>query len=297
LLRILAILAALALGVAPAPSLAATVSCGQTAQGDAELAESCTGDVIVAGGRLNLAGHTLRGSVFCDAPLCEIVSQPGGGTVAGFGVPLSVGIAAGGQAAEGAGHIVVDGVAVHGFGTGVAARNVVLTNARISGNLWRGVDAGESIEAVGIVVRRNGEDGLHARIGGVAVDGADIADNGGSGVRALAGVIAVDAKISSNGRDGIENYSQAALVIGSEIRGNGRHGVRSDDSDCNPTDALELRASHAAGNGTGDGCAPGAPCADLVACTAPSLDEASSCDKSLVMESLSGEAWAVCSGD
>jgi hypothetical protein len=279
------------------PATAGAISCGQVAQGDAELVGSCTGDVVVSGGRLNLAGHTVHGTIHCDAPSCEIVSRPHGGAVVGFGVPLSVGIVAGAGAAEGAGNLVIDGIHVQGFGTGIAARNVVLTNSRVTGCLWRGVDALESIEAVATVVRRNGDDGLHARIGAVAVDGSEVVANGGSGVRALAGVIAVDSTIALNARDGVENYSEAALIIESRVRENGRHGVRSDDSDCDPTDVLELRGSQVQANGTGGGCGAPAPCADLVACAAPSLDEASSCDKSLVMESAESETWSSCTAD
>jgi hypothetical protein len=296
-LRASAAPAALVMALAPPPAFAAKVSCGQTAQGDAELAGDCSGDLIVAGPRLNLAGHTVRGTIFCDAPTCEIVSEPRGAAVVGFGIPLSVGIAAGGDAAGAAGNLVIDGVAVQGFGTGIAGRNVVLINVRVTGNLWRGVEAQESIEAVGVVVRGNGEDGLHARIGSVSVDGGQIENNGGSGVRALAGAIALGSTISGNGRDGIENYSEPALVLESRVRANGRHGVRSDDSDCDPADVLELRGSDVSGNGTSQACAPAAPCADLVACSAPSLDQSSSCAKSLVMESAAGESWSVCSGD
>jgi len=281
----------------PRVSEAGLVTCGQASQGDTVLGESCTGDILMHGGRLDLAGHTVHGTIACDADICEIVSSTRGGAVVGFGVPLSVGIVAGGGAVEGAGDLRVDGVTVGGFSTGVSGRNIVLTNARIAGNIWRGAEALENIEAVDTVVRRNGDDGLHARLGGVAIDGSDIAANGGSGVRALAGAVVVGSTITGNVRDGVENYSEPALVIDSRVRTNGRHGVRSDDSDCDPRDVLELRGSEVTGNGTNAACATEG-CADLVACGAPVLDERSSCDKSLQMApEAPGEGWAVCEGD
>lgn len=274
---------------------AAQISCGQVSDRDAELKESCTGDLVIRGGRLNLAGNTVYGTIFCDAPSCEVFSSPRGGAVLGFNVPTSVGIVAGNGAAEDAGDLIIDGVTVSGFGTGIAARNVVVTNSRVAGNSWRGVEALESLDAVGVTVRGNGEDGLHARLGSVAVDGSKVSENGGSGVRALAGVIAVESTIEANGRDGIENYSKPALVISSQVRSNGRHGVRSDDSDCDPTADLDLRDSQVTGNGTSALCGAGEACGDLVSCNAPLLDDTSICDRSLQMEGTAG--WSACAAD
>jgi hypothetical protein len=299
-MRRLAVLASLTLvssTFAPHTAMAGLVTCGQTSEGTTVLGESCTGDILMHGGRLDLAGHTVRGTIACDADLCEVVSTARGGTVAGFGVALSVGIVAGGGAEEASGDLRIDGVTIQGFGTGVSARNIVLTNVRLVGNLWRGAEALDNIEAVDTVVRRNGDVGLHARQGGVALDGADVSNNGGSGVRALEGAVLVESTVGGNVRDGVENYSEPALVIDSEVKSNGRHGVRSDDSDCNPRDVLELRGSAVTGNGTDASCATEA-CGDLVACSRPAVDERSSCDRSLQMKpEAPGEGWAVCEGD
>lgn len=291
-----AVISLLYVSIPPRLAAAGLVTCGQASQGESVVADSCTGDIVMRGGRLDLAGHTVRGTITCDADLCEIVSTVRGGTVAGFGVALTVGITAGG-AVEGAGDLQVDGVTVQGFGTGVSARNIVLTNVRITGNLWRGAEALQNIEAVDTVVRRNGDDGLHARLGAVAIDGSDVSGNGGSGLRSLAGAVVVGSTVASNVRDGVENYSEPALVIDSRVRTNGRHGVRSDDSDCDPRDVLDVRGSQVTGNGTDASCATEA-CADLVACEAPVLDEGASCDKSLRMEpEAPGQGWSVCEGD
>lgn len=280
--------------VANAAFAASPVSCGQTAAADSVLRESCTGDVVMEGGRLDLAGHTLHGTIYCEGELCEIFSRPEGGAVVGFGQPSTFGIVAGERGGESSGDVTVDGVSVRGFAIGIAARNVVVTNARVTNNLWRGIDAARGIEAVASVVSRNGDDGLHAGIGGVALDGCTVSGNGGSGVRALAGVVALESEIEHNRRDGIENYSKIALVVDSTVSANGRCGVRSDDSDCDPADGIEMRASEVFGNGTSEACAAQA-CADLVSCAPPAVDSASACGTTLRM----GEdaSWGTCASD
>lgn len=290
LVFVLALAATPAAAGAPRP-----VSCGQTAAAEAVLRESCTGDVVMTGGRLDLAGYTLHGTVYCDGELCAITSSREGGAIVGFGQPATFGVVAGERGEEASGDVVVDGVTVRGFATGIAARNVVLTNARVTQNLWRGVQAAQTIEAVNVVVSRNGDDGLHAGIGGVAVDGSTVSSNGGSGIRALAGVVALESEIEHNGRDGIENYSKTALVVDSTVSANGRHGVRSDDSDCEPADGIELRASEVFANATGATCADDG-CADLVACGAPAVDRESACGTTQRMGEP-GTTWDVCASD
>jgi hypothetical protein len=259
------------------------------------LRESCTGDVVLTGGSLNLAGHTLQGTIHCEGELCRVFSDPGGGAVVGLGLPSTFGIVAGERGGEESGDVHVDGVLVRGFATGIAARNVIVTRARVAHNLWRGVWAAHGIEAVASTIAHNGDDGVHAGIGGVALDGCTVARNRGSGVRALAGVVALESRIEHNGRDGIENYSGVALVIDSTVTANGRHGVRSDDSDCDPADGIELRASEVVANAAGEACDQ-APCADLVSCAPPAVDSGSACATTQRMGEPGG-SWGVCAAD
>jgi len=281
-----------------ATALARTVDCGTSFSGDAALAGSCVGDIVVRGGSLNLAGHTVRGTVQCDADYCEIYSDPPNGNVTGFGAGGSVGIRAGAGAADGAGSVAVDGVIVSGFGTGVAGANVQLSNSLVAGNLAYGVDAYVGIEAVSSIISINGGGGLHARMGGVSVDDTQVTENGGNGVRALEGVIVTGSTIADNAGDGVQNFSAPAIVVDSTVTGNGGHGVRSDDSDCFPADDLDLVNTVVTGNGLGDDCGETRACADVVACNPPLLRRGTSCDTSYqMMSGLPGMNWQACALD
>ena len=285
------------LGPAEPADAARRVTCGQTFEGEGALSSSCAGDIVVAGGRLDLRGFTVHGSIACTGAYCLVVSDPPNGAVRGSRQPGSIGISAGG-AIEGAGDLAIDNVIVAGFGTGVAAANVQVVRSLVAGNVARGVDALMGIETVDAIVSLNGDDGLHARLGGVSLDRTLVSENGGSGVRALAGVAAFETVVRDNGRDGIENYSAPAVVAGSTIVGNGRHGVRSDDSDCVPADGLTVTGSEIAGNAVDPACGSEQVCADLVACAAPAMDPASVCVSSHQMASgLPGASWGTCSGD
>jgi hypothetical protein len=280
------------------PALARTVDCGSAFSGDATLAASCVGDIVVRGGSLNLAGHTLRGTVLCDADYCEIYSDPPNGKVRGSGQPGSVGIRAGTGAADGAGSVAVDNVIVSGFGTGVSAENVLVTNSLVAGNLAYGIDAYVGIESVSSIVSINGGGGLHARMGGVSVVDSQVSENGGNGVRALEGVIATGSTIADNARDGVQNFSAPALLVDSTITGNGGHGVRSDDSDCYPADDFDLVNTTVTGNGVGEDCGDLRACADVVACNPPLLSRGTSCGTSYqMMSGLPGASWQICSLD
>lgn len=274
------------------------VFCGDTVDGSGMLAGSCAGEIVVRGGKLDLGGHTLSGSVRCDAQLCEIVSDPPNGTIRGAAEAGSYGIVSAGGALDSAGSVIVDSVIVAGFATGIAAANVQLTRSLVAGNLGHGVEAAGTIEAADSIVSLNGGDGLHSRLGGVSVTDCRLTENLGSGVRALAGVIAVRSRVADNGADGIENYSAGALVFESEVVANGRHGVRSDDSDCDPADRLELVATRSAGNGRMVECGETLVCADLVSCAPPVLGSGASCGSShRMLAGVGGETWRTCDFD
>jgi len=280
------------------PALARPVGCGETFTGSGELRESCSGDVVIQGGVLDLDGHTLTGTVRCEGDLCEIVSDPPNGTIRGSAVAGSHGIVSGEGARESAGAVRVDSVIVTGFATGIAAASVQLSHSLVAGNLGHGVDAAGAIEAVDSIVSLNGGNGLHSRLRGVSLRDCRVTENFGSGVRALQGVIVVRSTISENAADGIENYAARAVVVESEVTGNGRHGVRSDDSDCDPANGLEMVASRSTDNGTSVECGDTVACADLISCAAPVLRSASVCGTSQPMMSMSPAAsWRVCSSD
>jgi hypothetical protein len=288
-----------AVHVSATDSLAAErVRCGQSYSGDAVLDRSCMGDIVIRGGSLNLAGHTVRGTIQCDGEFCEVYSDPPNGRVEGFGVPGSTGIRAGGGAVPGSGSLAVDGVIVSGFNIGVAASNVQLTNSLIAGNTGHGVDSLVSIEAAGTIVSLNGSNGLHARLGGVSLADSEVTENGANGVRALEGFIAAGSTIADNGGDGVRNFSAPALLVDSAVYGNGWHGVRSDDSDCTPTDELALVATTVDGNGLDPECGASRPCADVISCAQPVLRRGASCQTShRMMSGLPGQSWQVCRAD
>jgi len=276
------------------------VRCGQTVDGDAVLSRSCIGDIVLRGvaPRLNLAGRTIRGTVQCQAAYCEVVSDPPDGQVRGAGEPGSVGIRAGDGANVGAGDVAVDSVVVTGFTTGIAASSVQLTNSLVADNLGYGVEALHSIEAVASIVTDNGMNGLHAKLGGVSIADCEVTENRFHGVRALEGFIADHSIVSGNGDDGVQNFSARSVVVDSTITGNGGHGLRTDDSDCTPTDGVELHRSTVVDNGLGRECGQSRPCADLVACVRPDLDSLSRCGTSHQMRSgLPGQSWQVCADD
>jgi hypothetical protein len=280
--------------VAPAADSSAdpVVGCGESYSGRAELAGDCSGDIHIRGGSLNLRSFTVGGSIVCEGDFCEVFSEPPNGAIRGGGDWASTGIAAGD------GRLVIEGVSVTGFGTGIAAGSVQAVGVIIAGNAGHGISALEGIEATNSVVTLNGHDGLHARLGTVSVTDSEVTGNRGSGIRALKGVLVSNSTVLDSGEDGVRNYAGQVLVEGSTISGSGGHGVRTDDGDCFPTGWLEIRDANIEGNALDPSCGHTRPCADVVACNLARVNGSSRCETSYRIQSgLPGESWRVCSLD
>jgi hypothetical protein len=292
-------LAVASLVAVPAALATPNVTCGQTFSGERKLGASCFGDIEIDGGKLDLAGHTVHGSIYCRAQFCEVTSDPPNGRVEGDGLPNWSGIAAVTDPDTGeVPPLAVSEVIVSGFGVGISGGNLRVSDSLVAGNTAHGIEGTYGVEVTDTIVSLNGNDGVRSQVGGVTVSGGTISENGGSGIRALEGVIVVGAQILDNQIDGVQNFAAAATVADSTVTGNGRHGVRTDDSDCFPSDLLQIADSDVTGNRRGKDCGQTGICADVVSCELPEITGSTTCETSYrTLSGTPGESWGICSRD
>jgi hypothetical protein len=272
--------------------------CRSAVSSQGTLMRDCRGEVVVSNGKLDLAGHTINGGIVCASDHCEVSSDPPNGRVLGFGDPNSFGIRSTAPVGEHGGSIALKDVIVSGFGTGVLAGSVYVEDSLVAGNAKGGIDAVDLVEMERSIASLNTGFGVRARTGSVSIHGGTVSENEFSGIYALTGVIVTDSLIHDNARDGIENYSGECLVLRTKVTHNGRHGVRSGDSDCYPSDLVEVTESEVTGNGWANYCSVGGVCADLVACDRPQVDSRNSCGTTYqMMSGRPGSNWSICRND
>jgi hypothetical protein len=128
-----------------------------------------------------------------------------------------------------------------------------------------------------------------ASAGALTVSNLTIADSGGDGIVGYRQVRVVDSTLVGNGGSGVR--SQRVVIRGSLITANASFGALS-----GPRRRVVLRDSQVTGNGIGDACALGAPCADVASGRKPRLRH-SVCDTSWDSSSPDGGDWKVCLED
>jgi hypothetical protein len=283
---------------ASAVSAVGVTDCRSAVSSQGTLMRSCRGELVVSNGKLDLAGHTVNGGIVCASDHCDVSSDPPNGRVLGFGDPRSLGIRSTAAVGEYGGSIALRDIIVSGFGIGVAAGSVYVEDSLVAGNAKGGIDAVDLVEMERSIASLNGGFGVRAKTGSVSMVGSTVSENAFSGIYALTGVIATDSSIYENARDGIENYSGVCLILRSNVTNNGQHGVRTGDSDCYPSDLLEVTESEVKGNGWASHCSSGGVCADLVACERPQVDSPSACGTTYqMMSGVPGSNWGACRND
>jgi hypothetical protein len=324
------------LGATPARAANLVHTCGQQISGEAYLPAdlSCPGGSIAieAGGRLDLAGHTLdawvdcfrpdglddggempectitgpgtvRGRVFSEAAITVMDATVEGGGIHSFARATVLGSTvreAGGPGvlAEYGDAEVVDSTVTGSLGGGAgvaAAGQILVSNSTIAGNQGPGVHGTEPASVV-------------------HVEDSRVTGNFGDGVTGGRRITVVRSDVSANRGDGIQTsiipVAARASVENSTVNGNGR-GVFAPVLEIDSSTVRGNRHSGAIGrdsltvtgrssiadNGSDESCGRIVACADIESSAAPSIARAA-CGTSYKMGTgIPGTRWSACQFD
>ncbi len=230
------------------------------------------------------------------------ITNTGGDVITAVGRPaklvrttISV---AGGRGVFGEPAKVIDSM-VLGTTSGVQGSRVVIDNSTIDGCTGDGV-IGTPARVIDSFVTDNGQDGLNVSgFETLRVIRSDISGNVGRGIEAGGGAPRVTVKestISNNGEEGIFGTGRIRVTTNSVVSNNGLDGVSTATTMIDCPD-LSIVDSTVTGNGLDAVCGVSETCADVAACSLPSI-VSTTCDTSYDVNSgFPGSNWGVCSLD